>query len=367
MAVTTFSLPWLAGPVVSNRPPFDPGAGAPVAYDPRTVDVDAFVAQHAGQWARLEHLATKRRLDVGEADELVALYRQVATHLALVQSRTPDPALSARLSRLLARSRGAMVGGPRRLGWSALTHGVTVDFPVAVYRAGRWWGAVAGASLAVAGAMMLYLRDHPDRARRVLGSAQVRQLVDHDFADYYRAHPARSFAAQVWTNNALVTALSLFLGVTIVGTIWVMLQNVVNLGLVGGVMLGAGKAGLFFGLILPHGLLELTAVFIAGGVGLRTGWAWVAPGVLPRGRALAEASRAMAVVAVGLVGVLLVSGVIEAFVTPSGLPTWARIGIGAVVEIAFLAYVIGFGRRGVALGATGDLDVAERGDVLPVA
>ncbi len=38
--------------------------------------------------------------------------------------------------------------------------------------------------------------------------------------------------------------------------------------------------------------------------------------------------------------VLLVSGLIEAFVTPSPLPTWARIGIGAVAEAAFLGYVI---------------------------
>ena len=41
---------------------------------------------------------------------------------------------------------------------------------------------------------------------------------------------------------------------------------------------------------------------------------------------------------------LLVSGLIEAFVTPSGLPTWARIGIGVLAELAFVAYVLR-GRR----------------------
>ncbi len=332
-----------------------------------TVDIDAFVQQHSAEWARLERLSSRRRLNSAESDELVGLYREVATHLALVQSRTPDPSLIGRLSRLVARGRGAAVGSPRRMGWSALAHAATVDFPVTVYRARRWWGSVAAASLLLALAMMLYLRDHPDKTQRVLGSAQVRQLVNHDFANYYRAHPARSFAAQVWTNNALVTALSLFLGVTIVGTVWVMLQNVLNLGVVGGVMLGAGKGGIFFGLILPHGLLELTAVFIAGGVGLRTGWSWIAPGALPRGRSLAEAARAMAVVAVGLVGVLLVSGVIEAFVTPSGLPTWARIGIGVLAESVFLTYVFVLGRRATVAGHTGDLSIEERGDVLPVA
>jgi hypothetical protein len=60
----------------------------------------------------------------------------------------------------------------------------------------------------------------------------------------------------------------------------------------------------------------------------------------------------------GLVVVLLVSGVIEAFVTPSPLPTWARIGIGAVAELTFLAYVLVLGRAAVKAGETGDVDAA---------
>jgi uncharacterized membrane protein SpoIIM required for sporulation len=331
------------------------------------VDIDAFVAHRAPAWTRLETLATKRRLSGAEADELIGLYRSASSDLALVQSRTPDAALAAQLSRILVRARSAAVGGSRVHGWSALARGVRVDFPVAVYQAWRWWAGVMGASVLVAGALMVYVADHPERLGRVLSKAQIRQLVERDFADYYRSHPARSFAAQVWTNNALVAALSLFLGVTLIGTLWVMLQNVVNIGLVGGALLGAGKAGLFFGLILPHGLLELTAVFVAGGVGLRTGWAWVAPGPRTRAQALAEAGRAMAVVALGLVPVLLVSGVIEAFVTPSGWPTAVRIGIGILAEAAFLAYVILLGRRGVRTGATGDISDEERGDLLPVA
>jgi uncharacterized membrane protein SpoIIM required for sporulation len=331
------------------------------------VDVDAFITAHSPEWARLDVLAKRRRLTADEADELVVLYRQAATHLSLVQSRAPDPVLAARLSGLLARGRAATVGGSRTSGWAALAHGVTVSFPVAVYRTWRWWVATIVANLAVGAAMMLWLQAHPERLNRLISSAAVRELVDRQFSDYYSEHPARSFAAQVWTNNALVAAIAMFLGVTLVGTLYVLWQNTLNLGVVGGAMLGAGKAGVFFGLILPHGMLELTAVFIAGGVGLRTGWAWVAPGPLPRARSLAEAGRTAAVVTLGLSGVLLVSGVIEAFVTPSGLPTAARIAIGAVAEVAFLGYVIVFGRRGVRAGATGDLEVTEREAVLPVA
>ena len=99
-----------------------------------------------------------------------------------------------------------------------------------------------------------------------------------------------------------------------------------NVGLSGGLLVANGRAGLFFGLIFPHGMLELTAVFVAAGIGLQLGWTLVDPGPRTRGQALAERGRTAASAALGLALVLAVSGVIEAFVTPSGLPTWARIG-----------------------------------------
>ena len=106
--------------------------------------------------------------------------------------------------------------------------------------------------------------------------------------------------------------------------IYVLLQNVLNVALVGSIMIRHDRGGLFFGLIIPHGLLELTAVFVAAGVGLRLFWAWVAPGDRTRSQSLAAEGRTAGGVVMGLAVVLLVSGIIEAFVTPSPLPTWAR-------------------------------------------
>jgi uncharacterized membrane protein SpoIIM required for sporulation len=128
-------------------------------------------------------------------------------------------------------------------------------------------------------------------------------------------------------------------------------------------MFDAGKGDILLGLLTPHGLLELTAVFLAGSAGMRLGWSVVSPGNRPRGQVLAEQGRAVVAVAVGLIGVLLVAGLIEALVTPSPLPTFVRIGIGVTAEIAFLAYVFHFGRKGVRAGETGDVDDAP--DVVP--
>jgi len=141
------------------------------------------------------------------------------------------------------------------------------------------------------------------------------------------------------------------------------LYNPANLGVIAGLMFDAGKADVFLGLLAPHGLIELTAVFLAAAAGMRLGWSVVSPGNRPRGQVLAEQGRAVVAVAVGLVGVLLVAGLIEAMVTPSPLPTFVRIGVGVAAEIAFLTYVFHFGRKAVRAGETGDVDDAP--DVVP--
>jgi len=335
------------------------------------VDIDAFVAVHRDEWSRLEALVRRAnrpsRLSGAEVDELVRLYQRVATHLSVVRTRSPDPVLVARLSRLVAAGRAAVVGA-HAPAWRQVARFFTVTFPVAVYRTRGWWVPTALASLAVAVAFGVWVATHPDVQRALLPPGAVRRLVDQDFAGYYSAHPAHDFAAQVWTNNVWVAA-EVLVGGLLLGTLtlFALFQNSVNVGVIGGYLVAAGKGGLFFGLICPHGILELTAVFVASGAGLRLGWTMIDPGPRRRTDALAEEGRATVVIALGLIVVLAVSGAIEAFVTPSSLPTWARIGIGVLAELGFLGYVWTLGRRGAAAGETGDLDEELRGDYVPVA
>src|SRR3954466_8315144 len=326
---------------------------------------------HRVEWSRLEALVRRAsrpsRLSGSEVDELVSLYQRVATHLSVVQTRSPDPVLVARLSRLVASARSA-VAGAHAPAWRQVARFFTVVFPVAVYRTRRWWVPAALVSLVVSAGLGIWVATHPDVQRALVPPSEVRQLVNHDFADYYHAHPARDFAAQVWTNNVWVSA-EVLVGGLMLGTftLFALFQNTVNVGVVGGYMFAAGKGGVFFGLISPHGILELTAVFVAAGAGLRLGWTIIDPGPRRRADALAEEGRSTVVIALGLVVVLAVSGAIEAFVTPSGLPTWARVGIGIVAEIFFLSYVWTFGRRAARAGETGDLEQELRGDYVPVA
>jgi uncharacterized membrane protein SpoIIM required for sporulation len=335
------------------------------------VDLDAYVAAHRAEWAHLEHLlgrASKpRRLSGAEVDELVDLYQRVATHLSVVQSAGRDPALVGRLSTLVAQARGVVAGG-RRAAWSDVARFLRRDFPAIVYRT-RWWSIGATAFfLVVAFGFGTWIAGSPEAQLAVAPPEVVKQLVEEDFENYYSSAPAQDFAARVFTNNAYVAAQAILFGVLLgLPVLFVLFSNALNVGVAGGLMAANDRADLFFGLILPHGLLELTAVFVACGLGLKLGWTVVDPGPRTRSRALAEEGRALVTGALGLALVLFVSGIIEAFVTPSGLPTWARIGIGVIAEVLFLLYVYGPGRRAHRAGVTGDLVGDLRGDVRPAA
>ncbi|MFE2171303.1 stage II sporulation protein M [Streptomyces sp. NPDC059447] len=334
------------------------------------MDLDVFVAAHRAEWDRLEQLLGRGRSLTGtEADELVALYQRVSTHLSLVQSSAPDPMLTGRLTQLVARARST-VTGTRRAGWRDAALFFTAGFPAAVYRSRRWWIPTALVSTVVGVIIGWWIATHPE-VQGAIGTPEFLKEMTQpggEYETYYSSHPAASFAAQVWTNNAQAAAICLVLGAFLgLPVLWILYANMLNLGVGLGLMAAAGRLDVFLGLILPHGLLELTAVFVAAGTGLRLGWTVIDPGPRTRRTALAEQGRAALGMAIGLALVLFVSGLIEGFVTPSGLPTWARITIGVVAEAAFLLYVYVLGGRASREGETGDVEAADRTATLPTA
>ena len=332
------------------------------------MDVDIFRADHQAEWDRLAELIRRpRSLRGAEVDELVALYHRTATHLSMARASAPDPALLAHLSSLVARARG-VIAGTQRPAWRAIGEFFVHGFPAAVYAARWWWTSTAAVCVVLGTVIAFWIAGDPAVQTSIAAPAEIREMTapGGEFESYYSSDPAGSFAARVWTNNAWVAAVCLFLGVLVgIPVVLALWANTLNVAVAGGLMAAAGRTDVFFGLILPHGLLELTAVFVAAGTGLRLGWTVIDPGRRSRASALAAEGRAVAAIALGLACVLLVSGVIEAFVTPSGLPTWGRIGIGVAALAAFLGYIFTFGRTASRAGYTGDLDSRRSGDVLP--
>jgi uncharacterized membrane protein SpoIIM required for sporulation len=321
------------------------------------VDLDAYVAEHRGEWRRLGQLSNKFKLSAAETDELVLLYQRVATQLSVVRSRTPDPALVAELSRLVLGARSALTG-PSRFDWGKVPRYFVHDVPLVFYRARWWWVACGLSFVAVAGLMISWVSGDPQVASTFgISDQDVQELTEGAFEGYYSEYMPQNFGALVWVNNSFIAAMCLASGVLVLPPLVVLWQNAISVGLIGGVMVGAGHGDKFFGLIAPHGFLELTAIFVSAGVGMRMGWAWIEPGpVLTRAQSLANAAKDAVTGALGLVAVLLISAGIEAFITPAPFPILIRDFIGFVIWLCFLGYVWVLGRMATRSEAAGGLE-----------
>jgi len=330
------------------------------------MDLDSFVAVRTARWERLKELHGRSRLNGAETDEFARLYQLTATDLSQIRSAAPDPAVISRLSVLLANSR-ASLSGAREPVWREVAIFFAYALPAALYRI-RWWTlGMMAFFLTVAVASGVFIANSPEALTEV-GSYEFRQdYAEEAFANYYSESPSTSFFAQVWTNNAWIAAQSIAGGFTGVFTVYVQYSNALNVGAVGAIMAEFGYLDIFFQLLLPHGLLELTAIWVAGGAGLRVFWTLMVPGDRPRVRALAEEGRAMFGVALGLVVVLMLSGVIEGYVTGSSLPWEVKNVIGVLALALFWVYVWVPGKRAFRAGHTGDVSEDYREDVAPVA
>ena len=325
------------------------------------MDIDRFLATNRPAWDRLGELTRRAgggigRLSAAEVDELVGLYQRVSTHLSYARTYFRDPALVAQLTGLVARA-GAVIYGTRPRSLRALGRFFTITFPAALWHLRRFVLVATLLSVVVAGAVGLWIARSPAALQASAPPAVREAYVNERFEDYYSASPSAEFASKVFTNNVQVAIMAFAAGILLcVVTGYILVVNAANLGFAAGLFAAAGQQAKFWGLILPHGLLELTAVFVAGAAGLRLGWTVIDPGDRPRLTALAEEGRRALVVVAGLVVAFALAGTIEGFVTGSALPTSVRVGIGVLVETAFLLYAYVFGRAAAAQGFTGAMD-----------
>jgi uncharacterized membrane protein SpoIIM required for sporulation len=308
------------------------------------VDIDRFLSMNGPVWDRFDSLTRRAgrgvgRLSAEETDELVRLYQRTATHLSIARTNYRDPGLIMRLSQLVAAG-NAVVYGTRPRTWRAVGRFFTDTFPSALWQV--WPFVLISALLTFVPAVALgtWLA-RSTVARDAVAPAAVRAAyVQEESKSYYTENPSAEFATKVFTNNVQVSVIAFAAGILLcLPTAFILFSNGMNLGAAVGFFAAAGKLPLLLGLLVPHGLIELTSVVIAGAAGLRLGWTIVDPGDRPRRQALADEARGAVVLLFGVAVTLAGAGTIEGFVTGSALPTAVRVGIGVGVEAVFFAYV----------------------------
>jgi len=296
-----------------------------------------------------------RALTVEQVKQLCRLYRQVTIDLSQARAAGEDPSLLQYLNSLAARAHGQIYSA-RRVNLRPLLAFATTGFPRALRRNWRAVGAAAAIFLLTAVASALAVVRDPELAyslfdERVVEYENLRlEKQQGEYRGNFTFDVSQSplVAALIIGNNIKVAIFGFALGaIGCVLGLFLLVYNGRMLGTLSGLVWNGGYFAGFYSLILTHGVLELSAICVAAGGGLRLGWSLLAPGRLPRADAFRSAAGDAFALLAGAVLMLVVAGVIEAFVTPHfGAPARWSVAIGTGL---FLALYVGLAGRG---GAT---------------
>jgi uncharacterized membrane protein SpoIIM required for sporulation len=272
------------------------------------------------------------------------LYRQTASDLATVREDVTSNQLSFYLNQLLGRAHNLIYMGHKQK-ISGLVRFYAETFPQ-VFRETFWQTFLAFLIFTVTGIATWAVTIHdPAFAHRMLGPEMMATIEKREMWTKSIVTIKPLAASGIMTNNLAVCFTTFAMGITAgIGTIYMMFTNGLLIGVIGAATWQAGMALQLWSFVAGHGALELPAIFISGGAGLEIARGMLFPGLLPRRESLALAGGRAARLMIGTIPMLVVAGVIEGFVSPSGLATPLKFLLSAVLFTALTTYLACVGR-----------------------
>ena len=301
-----------------------------------------FISKKQETWNELEALLNRPRdAKATQLNRLGYLYRRVTSDLAVARRDFPQDRCVPYLNELASRAHATVYQtSPFKRG--SLRQFLHFGFPT-LFRENI---SFIGASflmfiVAFAAAYWIGLTT-PELAEKLIPEdtvSHIKKLEDGTWNDT-SAERRNLFASFVMTNNIRVAFFAFAWGIMfMVGTAYILVFNGIHIGAVAGLCHANGVSLALWSFVSPHGYIELTTIFIAGGAGLKLGYSLISPSLYTRKRALTDAARIAVQLLGGCVALLIVAGTIEGFVSPSELPSAVKIGFGAVTGILLFTYL----------------------------
>jgi uncharacterized membrane protein SpoIIM required for sporulation len=342
------------------------------------IDLQRFVQAERATWTELERMldqlegAAGRRLTLTELQRLHLLYERTAADLARLNTYSAEPETRRYLETLIARAYGEIHETRERrrrlrpLHWFFQTlpqtfrkHIRAFQISVAITLVGVAFGAFAIAFDPTAKPVLMPF-EHllQDPAKRVAEEERLRG--DGASAGDRLSGRKSSFSAQLMTHNTRVSVFTMALGISYgVGTTLVLFSNGIMIGAIAVDYVRSAQTKFLLGWLLPHGVIEIPAILIAGQAGLVLAFAMIGWGRrVSLTTRLREVSRDLVTLIFGVGCLLVWAGFIEAFLSQYHepvIPYELKIGFG-VLELALLVlFLTRAGRGGPPAGTRGEL------------
>lgn len=309
---------------------------------------DRFIKQRKNNWQRLEDLlklldtATLRRLRREEVRELGRIYRRTASDLAIARAESRDPRLINYLNSLVIRAHGRIYRADAE-GGKKIRRFFTHELPQTFRRTWRYTFAsfLVFAIFAVIG--FLGTRYDPEFSELVGVNPAFRELFIETKTPWWEGlnESNPEGASDIMTHNIRVTIYTFAFGAMLgVGTLFYLAFNGANIASVVALTYRAGFGNDLVTFMVAHGVVELSCIFIAGGAGLLIGSAILMPGDLTRGDALRTRGMEAVRLMIGVILLLVMTGIIEGFISPQPIDARIKYSIGAITGLALYSYLL---------------------------
>ena len=310
-----------------------------------------WIALRKESWSRLETLVQQvetsslKTLSSVDLREFGLLYRQAAADLSAVRADEAARTLEAYLNRLVSRAHNHIYSGDRMnlsSVWNFLSRGYPRIFrrllpyttvALAIFLA----GALLGTLLTVA---------RPQFMHAMLGPQMIDKIEHHQMwtDSILTAKPQES--SRIMTNNIAVCFYTYAGGILAgLGTILLMFTNGMSIGVITTACTQHHMALSMWSFVAAHGALELPSIFISGGAGLRLASGLLFPGMLRRRDALALAGAESIRLLSGNIPMLIIAGILEAFLSPTHAPLALKFSISAVLLTGLCLWLSEGGRE----------------------
>ncbi|MNH99759.1 hypothetical protein D3C73_525380 [compost metagenome] len=312
------------------------------------MELNRFIQEHKADWTELEQLLNqmnknKSKLQAEHIDRFTELYKAVSAQLAMLQTHLNGSETAIYLNQLVARAHNTMYQENNRSGQQLRTFFLNY-FPSLI--GARSVFITLAMLLFILGGLFGFLAVWKDPLNLTLiVPGNIAEGIDPSKTELPRENlQSPLISTTIMTNNIRVAILAFISGVTLgIGTIYLMVMNGVLVGALAAVFMQSGKSYVFWAYILPHGVIELTAIFIAGGAGLYMGYRFFVPGPYSRKRMFLESAKESAQLMLGTIPLFIIAGIIEGYITPSTL----SLEMKYVVAIATLLLLILYYSYGV--------------------
>jgi uncharacterized membrane protein SpoIIM required for sporulation len=309
------------------------------------MNVKQFVKLHRNEWKELEQLVTalgKRRKTITGANITLfhRLYQKAAQNLSYSQTYFPTDEVTHYLNGLVSKSHNLMYKD-QVSSFKQIRYFFSTKFIGLLLE--QWKFVLFALILFTIGALgsFLSVMNDPLHLYSILPADIAQGVNPEQLGSHDGAVDSSLMSASIMTNNIKVAILAFAGGITFgLLTVYLMVYNGILIGALAALFWHHGKSYDFWAYIVPHGMIELTAIFIAGGAGLLMGYKLFVPGQYSRGYQLKLQAKRSVQLLLGTIPLFVIAGVIEGFITPAAISLELKYIVAILTVIGLILYVV---------------------------